>query len=89
MSERVAASTDSEAELAVEQPRLAAASGRSEAEPAVKRPKQRGRLTGGCASDPGLRSGGAHRLRDEVPAGWGLVAAAKKQRRPHDPWDAT
>jgi hypothetical protein len=32
-----------------------------------------------------MRSGdGAHKTRDEVPAGWGLVAATKKQRLTHD-----
>jgi hypothetical protein len=36
-----------------------------------------------------LSSGGARALRDEVPAGWGLVAARKKERLPHDECHAT
>jgi hypothetical protein len=31
-----------------------------------------------------LSGGGVRALRDEVPAGWGLVAARKKERLPHD-----
>jgi hypothetical protein len=31
-----------------------------------------------------LSGGGARALRDEVPAGWGLAAARKKERLPHD-----
>jgi hypothetical protein len=34
--------------------------------------------------EAGALGGGAEQLRDEVPTEWGLVAAIKKERLPHD-----